>query len=298
MQRFLIWVFVFCVLGSSAQELNCTVDINFAQVNNSVDVTVFQKMKKDISDFVNSRKWTNHVYALTERIECNMFITIKNVPTADRYEATLQLQSSRPIYGTTYKSTLFDVNDNDFNFNYSLNQNLDYSDNDNISNLTSVLAYYAYMVLAFDYDSYSLKGGADYFQKAQNVVNNCLNSAESGWKANDGTKNRYWLIENLMNPVYDPIHTTLYNYHRLGLDIMSTDIAKGRQVIIENLKTLQAIQTRKPSAYSMKVFFDAKNREIVNIFSDESVPDKQPIVDFLSKVDPGNISRYAKIVGK
>jgi hypothetical protein len=153
-----------------------------------------------------------------------------------------------------------------------------------------------YIILAYDYDSFSLKGGSDYLQRAQNVLNN--NSGQAGWNSNDGNQGRYWLIENLMNPIYDPIRICNYNYHRLGMDVMSADPVKGRQVIFDALKTLEAVNKRKPNSYSMKVFFDTKNRELVSLFSDESVTEKQPLVDYLSKLDPGNAMRYSKILEK
>ena len=266
-----------------SQELNCTIDINFQQITGA-DPSVYEKMKKDIFDFMNNRKWTNDVYAPVEKIECNFFITISKVADDNAsFSASLQVQSSRPVYGTNLKAAMLSIQDDNFNFTYSLNQALDYTDNEALSNLTSVLAYYVYIILAYDYDSFSLKGGSDYLQRAQNVLNN--NSGQAGWNSNDGNQGRYWLIEN-------------FNYHRLGMDVMSADPVKGRQVIFDALKTLEAVNKRKPNSYSMKVFFDTKNRELVSLFSDESVTEKQPLVDYLSKLDPGNAMRYSKILEK
>lgn len=295
MKSFLLFIFLLVFQFSFAQELNCKVDLNFAQVQ-GVDASLFQKLKKDIYDFMNNKKWTSDVYSIEEKIECNLFITVNNAPSPDRFEASIQVQSFRPVYGTTYKSMLLDINDNDFNFNYTPSQTLDYSDNEFISNLTSVLAYYAYVIIGFDYDSYSLKGGSDYFIKAQNIINNAQNVAETGWKAFDSSKNRYWLMENLMNQVYDPIRVCSYNYHRLGLDVMSKETVKGRQSISDGLKLLEAVIKRKPNSYSIKVFFDAKNQEIINIYKDDSVADRQAMMEYLTKIDPGNGSRYAKIM--
>jgi len=290
-----IFIALLLALGFSvsAQELNCTVDVNFQQVA-GIDPSLFQKLKKDIFDFMNNRKWTTDVYAQNEKIDCNFFITISKVAEDNAsFTASLLVQSSRPVYGTNLKATMLDIQDDNFNFTYSLNQVLEYSDNEALSNLTSVLAFYAYVIIAYDYDSFSLKGGSDYFQKAQNVVNN--NIQQVGWRSNDGNFNRYWLVENMLNAIYEPLRVCNYNYHRLGMDIMSTDVVKGRQVITDALKTLDAVNKRKPNSYSMKIFFNAKNRELVSLYSDESVTDKQVIVDYLSKVDPGNAFRYAKI---
>ena len=282
---------------SFAQELNCKVDLNYAQVQ-GIDASLFQKLKKDVSDFMNNRKWTNDVFSIEEKIECNLFITVNGAPSVDQFTATMQVQAFRPIYGTTYKTMLLDINDNDFGFSYTPSQTLDYSDNEYISNLTSVLAYYAYVIIGFDYDSYSLKGGSDYFSKAQNIINNTQSVAAQGWKANDGTKNRYWLMENLMNEVYEPIRVCSYKYHRLGLDIMSKETVKGRQSVTDGLKLLEAVIRRKPNSYSIKVFFDAKNQEIINIYKDDSVTDKQAMLDYLTRIDPGNGNRYSKIMQK
>lgn len=294
MKKLIYILLLFVSFSVRAQELNCTVDINFQQLTGA-DPSVFQKMKKDIFDFMNNRKWTTDIYAQPEKIECNFFITISKMADDNAsFTASLLVQSSRPIYGTNLKATMLDIQDDNFNFTYSLNQALDYSDNEALSNLTSVLAFYAYMILAYDYDSYSLKGGSDYLQKAQNVLNN--NTGQVGWRSNDGAHGRYWLIENLMNPVYEPLRICNYNYHRLGMDIMSTDLAKGRSIVTEALKLLEPVNKRKPNSYSMKVFFDAKNRELVSLYSDESVPDKQTVVEYLSKIDPGNAVRYSKIL--
>ncbi|MCX6181549.1 MAG: DUF4835 family protein [Bacteroidetes bacterium] len=227
-----------------------------------------------------------------------MFLTINSAPTTDQFTSTLQIQVFRPIYGTSYKSMLLDINDNDFSFSYTPSQTLDYSDNEYISNLTAVLAYYAYVVIGYDYDSFSLKGGSDYFSKAQNIINNAQSSSAQGWKANDGNKNRYWLMENIMNEIYEPIRVCNYKYHRLGLDVMSKETEKGRQSITDALKLLEALILRKPNSYSVKVFFDAKNQEIINLYKDDSVKDKQEMLDFLVKIDPGNGNRYNKIMQK
>lgn len=293
MRKLLFVLLVLLNFSIAAQELNCTVDVNFQQIT-GVDPSVFQKLKKDIFDFMNNRKWTTDVFAQNEKIECNLFITINKVAEDNAsFTASILVQSSRPIYGTNLKAPMLDIQDDNFNFNYSLNQVLDYSDNEALSNLTSVLAYYAYVILAYDYDSFSLKGGSDYFQKAQNVVNN--NAQQVGWRSSDGNFTRYWLVENMLNAIYEPIRVCNYNYHRLGMDVMSADAAKGRQVITDALKTLDAVNKRKPNSYSLKVFFNAKNRELVSLYGDDSVTDKQAMVDYLSKIDPGNAFRYAKI---
>ncbi len=297
MKRILLLILLGLTQLSFAQELNCKVDLNSAQVQ-GIDASLFQKLKKDISDFMNNRKWTSDVFSIEEKIDCNLFISVNGAPASDQFTATLQVQLFRPVYGTTYKSMVLDINDNDFSFSYTPSQTLDYSDNEYISNLTSVLAYYAYVMIGFDYDSFSLKGGTDYFSKAQNIINNAQNVAAQGWKATDGTKNRYWLMENLMNEVYEPIRVCNYKYHRLGLDVMAKETEKGRQSITEAIKLLEAVIKRKPNSYSIKVFFDAKNQEIINLYKDDSVSDRQAMMEYLTKIDPGNGNRYTKIMQK
>jgi hypothetical protein len=254
-----------------AQELNCTVSVISPQVQNT-EKRIFETLQNDIRQFLNSTSWTNDSYKLEERIACSILITVTERISSDKFKASIQVQVSRPIFNTSYSSVLMNVNDQDFTFNYVESQQLQFQENQHISNLTSVLAYYAYMIIGMDYDSFSEKGGEPYFQKAFQIVNNAQNEAERGWKSADGSKNRYWLVENLLNARFDNFRKVLYRYHRLGLDVMQADIESGRRAIFESLPDLKKIRQSEPNSYLLQSFFTAKADEFVNIFS-QGLPD-------------------------
>jgi hypothetical protein len=277
-----------------AQELNCTVSVISPQVQNT-EKRIFETLQNDIRQFLNSTSWTNDSYKLEERIACSILITVTERISSDKFKASIQVQVSRPIFNTSYSSVLMNVNDQDFTFNYVESQQLQFQENQHISNLTSVLAYYAYMIIGMDYDSFSEKGGEPYFQKAFQNVNNAQNEAERGWKSADGSKNRYWLVENLLNARFDNFRKVLYRYHRLGLDMMQADIESGRRTIFESLPDLKKIRQSEPNSYLLQSFFTAKADEFVNIFS-QGLPDtKNKASQLLMEMDPSNSNKYQKI---
>ncbi|MCB0396953.1 MAG: DUF4835 family protein [Flavobacteriales bacterium] len=278
-----------------AQELNCKVQVVSPQVQGS-DRHIFETLQNAIFEFMNNRQWTNHRFTPEERIECNMLINITDRVSSDEFKATLSIQVSRPVYGTSYNTTLLNFNDNNFNFRYLEFQSMDFSDNMHQSNLTSMLAYYAYIVIGLDYDSFSDKGGSAYLLKAQNIVNNAQNAQERGWKAFESTQNRYWLIENLLNPAFVPLRSCMYKYHRKGLDEMSEDIVSARTNILEGIEALRPVHNQKPSSYLMQVFFNAKSEEIINIFSKADPSQKKRVVQVLMIIDPANSGKYNKIL--
>lgn len=295
MTRFFTVLFLLLTTGSFAQELNCTVNIMSPQVQNT-EKRIFETLQKDIREFMNSTRWTNDVFALEERIECSILITIGERISNDKYKATMQVQSSRPTYMTSYNTVMLNVNDQDFTFQYVESQPLQFQENQHVGNLTSVLAFYAYMIIGTDYDSFSLKGGEPYFQKALQIVNNAQNEPERGWKAFEGSKNRYWLIENMLNARYEDFRGVLYKYHREGLDVMQSDINTGRLAITECLKPLKTIRMDQPNSYLMTVFFTAKVDEMINIFK-EAFPDvKTKAANDLMQMDPANANKYQAIV--
>ncbi len=294
MTRILTFIFLIISASSIAQELNCTVSVMSPQVQNT-EKRIFESLQKDIREFMNSTRWTNDVYAIEERIECSILITVTERLSNDKYKATMQIQSSRPTYMTSYNTVMLNVNDQDFTFNYLENQPLQFQANQHVNNLTSVLAFYAYMIIGTDYDSFSLKGGEPHFQKALQIVNNAQNESERGWKAFEGSKNRYWLIENMLNARYEDFRGVMYKYHREGLDIMQSDVNTGRQAIIECLKPLKTIRMDQPNSYLMTVFFTAKVDEMINIFK-EAFPDvKTKAANELMQMDPANANKYQAI---
>jgi hypothetical protein len=274
-----------------AQDLNAHVQILSPQIQSS-NKRALDALEVIIHDFLNDRKWSSDNFQPQERIECNLILNITSWDGASNFKAEAQIQSSRPVYGTSYTSTLLNLSDKDFSFSYTEGQPLDYSDQSFINNLSSLLAFYAYTIIGMDYDSFSKLGGTAYYTKAQNVVNNAQNSTFSGWKAFEGLRNRYWLSENLMNPAYTPIRETLYEYHRNGLDIMYENQSKGRTQIIGILPLLQKIDKQKQGSMLNQVFFTAKADELVNIIGQGDPQEKIVAYNVLAEIDPSNIGKY------
>ena len=295
MRKIAISIIVLTVItfNSFAQELNCIVNVIPTQDIKQTDSKVFETMQTAIYEFMNSRKWTNYTYALEERIECTILITINN-RSNDVYTATLQVQSRRPIYKTSYNSVMLNLYDKEFKFNYVESQPLDFNENSYTSNLTSVLGFYANIIIGFDFDSFSLKGGTPMFDKAQTILTNASTSGDGGWLSS-GHKNRYWLIENLRNNIYSALRECNYNYHRKGLDGMVDNAAASKNIITVSLEQLKKLNEEKPNSYLMSLFFIAKADEIVNLYSTGSVTEKTKIANICKAIDPTNSSKYNQI---
>lgn len=297
MKKASLILFVSILLGAKlfAQELNCAVQILAPTIQGTTEKKVLETLKGDIFQFMNNKKWTNDVYKTEERIECSVIINISDKLSADEYKASIQVQLNRPIFNSAYKSLVFNYQDNDFQFKYIEFQPLEFIENTFGSNLTSVLAYYAYTMIGMDYDTYSLEGGTPYYQKAQTIVANAQNAAEKGWKAFEGSKNRYWLIENLLSPAFKPLRECNYKYHRLGFDGMAKDVAGNRTIVLDALMLLQKVYQEKPGSFNLQMFFVAKADEIVNLFSQAQPDEKTKVITLLSEIDPANTNKYQKI---
>jgi hypothetical protein len=280
---------------SQAQELNCQVQVLSPEIAGT-DKRVFTAMQTAIYEFMNTRKWTNETFKIEERIDCSILVNITEKLGNDEYKGTLQIQSRRPVYKTSYNTALLNFNDNDIVFKFIENQPFDYQENTYSSNITSVLAFYAYYVIGLDYDSFAPSGGTPYFQKALAVVNNAQNSGYEGWKAFDSNKNRYWLINNIMDATFVGLRETMYTYHRKGLDVMADNKDAGRAAILESLQNLKKVHQVKPLSFSMQVFFIAKADEIVNIFSGGFSDEKAQVIQLLNEIDPTNSNKYTKIM--
>lgn len=278
-----------------AQELNCTITINSRQVEGS-EKTVFDDMQRAINEFVNERKWTNDKYQIDERIECNMLITLTERVSNNSFKGKIQVQARRPIYGTNYYSPTMNVVDENFNITYNQFEPLQYSETSYNGELPAILSYYVYMILGYDYDSFSLEGGTPYFQIAQKIVNNAQATSATGWKAFDSQKNRYWLVENHLNGQFKPIRKFYYDYHRNGFDKLSSDRDNATAVITQSLKALLPVHQVKPSSYNMQVLFNAKKDEIINLYKNSQTANKAEIVELLNRIDPGNTNNYQKIL--
>ena len=281
-----------------SQELKCNIQVN-AQKIQGTNRTVFQTLQTAIYEFVNNTSWTNHVYAIDERIECSIMLNLTEQIGSDEYRGTIQVQSRRPIFNTSYNTTMLNYLDNNLQFRYLEYDKLEFSENTNLNNLTSILAFYANIILGLDYDSFSYLGGTEYFQKAERILNNAQNAVEKGWKPYEGNrKNRYWMIENILNEKYKPIREVSYRYHRLGLDKMNEKLVDGRAEIAECMVSLQKVYRDKPDPYMffLQLFFDCKSDELVNIFSESYSTEKTRVVNVLNEIDNANSSKYKKIL--
>jgi len=285
----------FLTFKLNAQELNCNISVTAPQVAGS-DRTVYETMQQALYEFMNSRQWTNYKFTMDERIEVNILITIQDRVSADEFKGNLQIQARRPVFRSSYNSTLLNHIDNDVHFRYIEHQPLEFADNTHTSNLTSLLAFYAYLVIGLDFDSFSMNGGTPFYDKAQTVVITAQNAPEKGWKAFESQRNRYWLIENLLNQQYAPVREAMYKLHRTGLDVMHENIETGRMAVIESIEALQRVHRQRPGSYLMQVFFNAKADEFVNIFSEAPPMDKPRVVNMLREIDPTNTAKYQRIL--
>lgn len=292
---FIALLFIALFIRTQAQELNCQVSIVSQQVQGTVEKQVFEQMQKIVFEFMNNTRWTKDLYTQQERIDCSILINVTQKLSTDEYLGTIQIQSRRPIYKSSYYSPLFNYIDENFQFKFQQFTQLEFNLNTFQNNLTSVLAFYAYVVIAMDYDSYSPLGGTQYWQMAQTIVNNAQTTSEKGWKSSEGTKNRYWLIENQLQPVFQGIRDCNYKYHREGLDIMSEKVDQGRANILSSLDLLIPVYNNRPASFNMQLFFNAKGDELVNVFSKGLPEEKSKAVEKLMLVDPANTTKYLKI---
>jgi hypothetical protein len=293
-RTFLLLVFLGFSFMAHAQELLCNVSVSSSQVQTS-DRKVFQTMRTEIYDFINNKIWTSTKIENEERIECTIRINITRKISNDEYEGSIQIQSTRPVFGTSYKSTLFNYLDNKFRFKYLEYQSLEFSDATHMSNLTSVLAFYVNIILGLDFATFSEEGGNEYFNIAQRIVTNAQNAPEPGWKAFESDKNRYWLVHDLMDQRYSDFHTVMYRYHREGLDKLGEESEDARFEITEALESLKSIYRENSSAFLLQLFFDAKSDEIVNIYSGAFPNEQARIIKTLLEIDPSHSTKYESI---
>jgi len=269
------------------------------RVNNTVDKQTFTNLQTALNDFVNTRKWSNDVFKTNEKIDCSFLLNLESTGESNVYKGSLTIQSGRPVFNTSYISPVINYQDNDVTFKYIDFQQLEFNDN-NVSgtdalasNLTAIFAYYINIILGMDYDSFSPRGGDPYFQEAQNIVNNAPEGKNiTGWKAFDGTRNRYWLAENLLNSKYTIMHDAIYNYYRLGMDRMYDEEANARTQILNVLNVLNTFNTDNSNTMILQFFLQAKAQELIQIFSKASPPDKSRALEFLQRLDISNASKY------
>ncbi len=277
--------------SASAQDLNARVKVISGKIKTS-NTHIFQSLETAMKDFLNGRKWTTDNLLPQERVDCNFVLNLTNWDGSSSFSGELLVQSSRPVYNSTYNTPLLNINDKDFDFTYAEGQTIDFSDQNFQSNLSSVMAFYAYIIMGMDYDSFSKLGGSNYFASAQTVVANAQSSSYKGWKAFDGNINRYWLAENLNNTIYIPLRNFMYDYHRNGLDMMSDNVSKGRKTISDLLPSLAQVDRQRIGAMFPLIFFTAKSDELVAIFSKSDSRERIEAINVLTQVDPSNGQKY------
>ena len=286
-------------MGINAQELRARINVLSNRVGGNVDKKTFQTLQTALNNFINNRKWTTDNFSPEERIDCSFLLNLESTNDANVYKASLTIQSARPVFNSSYVSPIINFQDNEIVFKYSEFQQMEFNENrvagtDALaSNLTAVIAYYIDIILGLDYDSFSARGGDIYFQKAQNIVNNAPDGRNiSGWKSFDGTRNRYWLVENLLNSRYTLIHDAYYRFYRTGMDKLYEDEIVSRNEILNVLSLLNNFYTDNPNTMILQFFFQGKTQELIKIFSKASPQEKVKALEFLQKLDISNASKY------
>ncbi|MEO6251870.1 MAG: DUF4835 family protein [Ferruginibacter sp.] len=295
----LLFILIIACKVSAAQELRANITVVSNQVGSNVNQNVFRTLQTALNTFINTRKWTADTYQPNERIECNFLLNLQPTGDLNVYNASLIIQAARPVYNTSYLSPIINFKDDNVIFKYVEFQQLEFNENRVsgsdalVSNLTAIIAYYANMILAFDYASFSARGGDPYFQKAQNIVNNAPDGrGVSGWKAFDGVRNRYWLVENMLNSRYTIMHDIYYNYYRLGLDKLYEDENMARMEVMNVLNLLNNFNTDNPNKMISQFFFQGKSTELIKIFSKAPPQDKIRASELLQRMDITNAAKY------
>jgi hypothetical protein len=300
LKHFFSYLLALCLVlyinKAQAQELNCQVNIT-TQLQGADNLRIFgTSMQTQVRDFMNNYRFTSDKFEQNERIDCQVVINVTSDLGSGTYQGTISLSSRRPVFKAGYNSTVFDFMDKLFTFNYSEGQPMDFNLQGFSTNLTSVLAYYAYVMLAIDYDSFSLLGGTDMWKKAQTIVNNAQSATEPGWQSSDNSfKNRYVYIDNILNPMFQPLRETMFTYHRKGLDVMYDNMETGRAAVLQAINNINEVHKNRPGSYNVQVFFESKNQEIVNIFKGATTEEKTQILQILATVDAANTTIYSAI---
>lgn len=298
----LIVLFVTSVSASFSQELKANVLVTSEQIktteqnqNQTIDRAILINMQTFISDFINNYKWTNHTFQTHEKINCTFQINIQKY-SGTQYSANVQIVATRPVFNTTYETQVFNFLDKEWVFDYSQSTTINYNENTYVNSLSSLISYYVYLILAYDYDSYSNLGGQQFLDKAQIILNNAQTTSDPGWKQTDGSNSRYWLIENLTNTQQAAIREVQYSYHRKAMDTFLDNPEKSRKIILKNLEDLKAMNRIKPNSLTMKWFFNMKDDELVSIFSKADSETKSKAHALLVELDATNTDKYATIL--
>ena len=286
--------FLVAVIQLSAQDFRCAISINSHKISGT-NYEKFNNLQQELYKFVNDRKWCQYTLKMDERLECSILINLDK-QSGDVYTAAMTIQLQRPVFKSSYKSTVLNFQDKSVQFNYVDGDPLEYAEGSSISQLTSLIAFYLNFFLAVHFDTFSLNGGAPYFAKCSDILNLNQSVAEPGWKSFEtGQNNRYWLMENFSNSSYSKFHDFLYQYHRLGLDVMSETPEVGRAIILESLRLLQQVNQQKMAMYLMTILIQTKQQEIINIFKEGSPTEKQQVLQIMKQIDPSNSAKYDAI---
>lgn len=292
MNKIIIFFLLFTFGLTQAQQLNCTVTVD-SQTLSVTNQQVFKTLQTSISEYINKTDWTGQAVKQNEKINCSIYITVSS-NNSDQFTATIQVQSSRPVFNSSYSSPVLNYNDKDFNFRYTEFENLIFSPTTFDSNLVSVIAFYSYMILGMDADTFVAESGNSYFEIAQNISNVAQQGGSKGWSQSDGNQNRYFLINDILSPAFKQVRQTMFEYHT-GLDLMSQDLKASKEKIKESLIDLGKLNTSRPNAFLTRVFFDAKSDEIVSIFSGGPSITISDLADNLNKISPLNSSKWVAI---
>jgi len=292
MHKLVFFVFLFFMGITQSQELNCSVKVNSERVT-AANQQIFKTLETSLNEFVNKYKWSNRDFKANERIDCSMFINVSEFNN-NIFTATIQVQASRTVFNSTYSTPILNINDKDFTFRYVEFENLFFNPNSFDSNLVSVVAFYAYMILAMDADSFQPQGGNEYLDIAQNIVA-VSQSGGKGWSQADGLQNRFFLVNDMLSSTFEPIRLGFYEYHTQGLDLMADDLVKGKEGLKNAILSLSKIHSVRPNAYLTRVFFDTKADEILSVFTGGPKVDITSLVDNLNRVSPLNAANWSKI---
>jgi len=293
MNRLLLFIVLLLCCNTYSQEFNATVVVNAERTGNP-NLQVFKTLERSLTEFVNNTKWTSVDYRTEERINCSFFINIASYDN-DAFTATLQVQASRPVYGSNYTTSTFNINDKQFNFSYLEFQPLNYNPNSYESNLISVLSFYLYMILGVDADTFELNSGTDYFKEAKNIVGNAQSNGTLGWSPNDGSQSRFRLNDDLLSGTFDGYRSAMYSYHRDGLDVMHNNIKKGKETITKAMKSLEEMHNVRPNSYIMRVFFDSKANEISDVLSGGPSVNIADTIQILNRIAPTYVDNWKDI---
>lgn len=283
----------------TAQELRARITINTQRLGTPADKKAFQTCQAALNNFLNNRKFTGETFQQNERIVCNFLLNISEAQSGNVYKATLTVQAARPVFNTNYETPLINFMDENIIFKYVEYQPVEFNENrvsgsdPMVSNLSAILAYYCYVIIGLDFDSFSLRGGDAYFQKAMNIVNNAPEGRDiSGWKAFDGLRNRYWLTENLTNNRYNLMHDAIYSFYRLGMDYMYENETEARNAVLNSISLVNTLNNDIPNTMIVQFFFQGKSTEFIRIFKKATPEDKQKAREMLQKIDISNANTY------